>query len=269
MAHRPLECPRNRPRLAWWTSLLVCIGTLAGCIQMGDPSKPIPTSLAQAPGKPRRLVVVLPGRADAVVDLQKSGIARAVQSAWPDADVMLTGLGLGYYLQGHAAQRLHEEVIVPARRRGYAQVWLVGASLGGMGAVLYDRAYPNDVDGIVLLAPYLGDRKTQDEVAAAGGLSAWQPPPPAKIITPDNFQRELWRHLHGWSREPAATRNVWLVYGRDDEFSEAMPLLAPILPHGHVLLRDGGHDWNVWSPAAREVLVRIGEQAGQPGSLAD
>ncbi|WP_427915087.1 hypothetical protein ACPWT1_09290 [Ramlibacter sp. MMS24-I3-19] len=249
-------------RLPWWSSLLLCVGILSGCVQFGDPSKPIPTSLAHAPTKPRRLVVVLPGRADDVGDLQKSGIAQAVQSAWPDADVVLTGLGLGYYLQGRAEQRLHDEVIMPARGRGYAQVWLVGASLGGMGAVLYDRAYPNDVDGMVLLAPYLGDKKTQDEVAAAGSLSAWQPPPPAKIITPDNFQQEVWRHLHGWSRQPAATRNVWLAYGKDDEFSAAMPLLAPILPSGHVLLRDGGHDWDVWSPVAGEILARIGRQPG-------
>ncbi|MGZ5179248.1 MAG: alpha/beta fold hydrolase [Ramlibacter sp.] len=249
-------------RPLWWTSLLLCIGILAGCIQMGDPSQPIPTFLVNAPTQPRRMVVVLPGRADSVVDLQKSGIAQAVQLAWPDADVMLTGVALGYYMQGQAEQRLHDEVIMPARRRGYAQVWLVGASLGGMGAVMYDRAYPRDVDGMVLLAPYLGNKKIQSEVAAAGGVSAWQAPPTVKAVTAANFQQELWRHLQSWSRQPAAARNVWLVYGTDDPFRESMPLIAPLLPSGHVFLRDGGHDWGVWSPAVREVLVRIGEQRG-------
>lgn len=249
-------------RLTWWTSILLCIGVLSGCIQMGDPSKPIPTFLVHAPSEPRRLVVVLPGRADDLADLRKSGIAQAVQSAWPDADVILTGLALGYYMQGRADQRLHDEVIVPARRRGYAQVWLVGASLGGMGAVLYDRAYPNDVDGLVLLAPYLGDKEILSEVTAAGGVPAWRPPPAQKTLTADNFQQELWRHLQGWSRRPSVARNVWLVYGTDDPLREAMPLVAPLLPPGHALLRDGGHDWLVWSPAARDVLLRIGEQSG-------
>lgn len=253
-------------RLVWWSSLLLSVGILSGCIQFGDPSRPIPTFLADAPAQARRLVVVLPGRADDVAALRTSGIVQAVQAAWPDADVVLTGLALGYYLQGQADQRLHDEVIEPARRRGYAQVWLVGASLGGMGAVLYDRAYPGDVDGIVLLAPYLGDRQIQSEVAAAGGVSRWQPPPPANVLTAQNFQQELWRHLQSWSRQPAAARNVWLVYGRDDPFRESMPLLAPVVPSGHVLLRDGGHEWDVWAPAAREVLARIGEQAGRLGA---
>lgn len=124
----------------WWSSLLLFAGMLMGCFPIGDPSKPIPTALTNAPIQAQRLVVVLPGRGDDLIDLRKSGIVQAVQSAWPDADVMLTGLALRYYLEGLAEQRLHQEVIVPARRRGYAQVWLVGASLGGMRAVMYDRA---------------------------------------------------------------------------------------------------------------------------------
>lgn len=259
---RPLVPPGTPMRLIWWSPLLLCVGVLSGCIQMGDPSRPIPTFLAHAPSRAQRLVVVLPGRADDLADLRQSGIAQAVQSAWPDADVVLTGLALGYYMQGRADQRLHDEVIVPARRRGYAQVWLAGASLGGMGAVLYDRAYPGDVDGMVLLAPYLGDKEILSEVAAAGGVSKWRAPPGATTLTADNFQQELWRHLQDWSHRPAAARNVWLVYGNEDPLREAMPLLAPLLPPGHALLRDGGHDWHVWSPAARDVLVRIGEQPG-------
>jgi pimeloyl-ACP methyl ester carboxylesterase len=184
-----------------------------------------------------------------------------VQAAWPDADVMLTGLALGYYMEGLAEQRLHDEVIVPARRRGYAQVWLVGASLGGMGAVMYDRAYPNEVNGMVLLAPYLGEKRVLSQMAAAGGISAWQPPP-KRAISADSFPEELWRQLQTWSHQPAAARNVWLVYGKSDRMREAMPLLVPLLPPGHVLLREGGHEWRVWSPATRDVLVRIEEQRG-------
>jgi hypothetical protein len=245
-----------------WPPLLLCIGILSGCFRIGEPSKPIPTFLVNAPTEPRRLVVVLPGRADDLIDLQKSGIAQAVQSAWPDADVILTGLAVGYYVQGGVEERLHSEVIMSARRRGYAQVWLVGASLGGTGAVMYDRAYPNDVDGMLLLAPYLGNTLLLSRIAAAGGVSTWQPPPRVEAITAANFQQELWRHLQTWSRRPDAVRNVWLAYGKKDRLREAMPLLAPLLPPGNVLLREGGHDWSVWSPVTREVLIRIDEQRG-------
>src|SRR3954469_23310787 len=135
-----------------WSSLLLWAGMLFGCFPRGDPSQPIPTASIAAPQPAKRLVVVLPGRGDDLQDLRKSGVAQAVQSAWPDADVVLTGLALGYYVEGQAEQRLHSEVVVPARRRGYAQVWLVGASLGGMGALLYDRAHAGEVSGMLLLA---------------------------------------------------------------------------------------------------------------------
>jgi pimeloyl-ACP methyl ester carboxylesterase len=249
-------------RLTWWSSLLLAVGTLMGCFPLGDPSKPIPTALVNAPTTARRLVVVLPGRGDDLIGLRKSGIAQAVQSAWPDADVALTGLTLGYYMEGLAEQRLHDEVIVPARRRGYAQIWLVGASLGGMGAVMYDRAYPNQVNGMVLLAPYLGEKRVLSRITAAGGISAWHPPRKEVPINADNFPEKLWRQLQTWSRQPAAARNVWLAYGKADRLRESMPLLTPLLPPGHVLLREGGHEWPVWSPATRDVLVRIDEQRG-------
>lgn len=248
-------------RLFSWSSLLLSAGMLFGCFPRGDPSHPIPTVTLAAPQQAQRLVVVLPGRGDDLEDLRRSGIAQAVQSAWPDADVVLTGLALGWYLEGVADQRLHDEVIAPARKRGYRQVWLVGASLGGMGAILYDRAYPGEVAGMVLLAPYLGENDTVEKVAAAGGVARWQPPPAPAALTGDNFQEELWRHVQGWSRRPASARNVWLAYGNEDRFATADAMLGTALPPGHVLVREGGHDWDVWSPATREVLERIARQA--------
>ncbi|RZJ24483.1 MAG: alpha/beta hydrolase [Haliea sp.] len=217
-------------RIPSWTLLLLSLGMLVGCFPRGDPSRPIPTALVVAPEKARRLVVVLPGRADDIADLRASGIAQAVQSAWPDADVLLTGLALGFYLEGRAEMRLQDEIIAPARARGYAQIWLVGASLGGMGALLHQRSYPGGVDGMVLLAPYLGE-------------SAAQP--------------LLLQHLEGLRREPERARSLWLAYGRSDRLRGSMPLLEPLLPPGQVLVRDGGHDWELWSPVTGDILRRV------------
>jgi hypothetical protein len=249
-------------RVLSWSSVLLSLGMLFGCFPRGDPSKPIPTALLAAPQNAQRLVVVLPGRADDVDDLRRSGIAQAVQSAWPDADVVLTGLALGYYMEGQAEQRLHAEVIVPARKRGYTEVWLVGASLGGMGALMYDRAYPNTVDGMVLLAPYLGEKSVLQQIAEAGGIARWQPPPAPASVNGDNFQRELWRHVQTWSRKPENAKNVWLAYGNKDGLRESMPLLTPVLKPEQVLVRDGGHAWDVWSSCTREILTTINTQRG-------
>lgn len=226
---------------------------LAGCPVGGDSAKPIPTSFIPAPQATERLMVVLPGRADDLRTLRRSGIVAAIHRSWPDTDVVLAELSMPYYLDGKASRRLHDEVIAPARRRGYRQIWLSGASLGGMGTLMYDQAYPGELDGLVLLAPFLGEAAILREINGAGGVVRWDAGPP-QAITADNWQHELWRHVQALSRDPARARRVWLAYGDDDKLRKAMPLLAAVLPPEQVLVRPGGHNWRVWSSAMGEVL---------------
>lgn len=235
------------------TMLLAMVVLLGACTAQGDRSRPIPTSLIPAPLAAQRLVVVLPGRADDLDSLQRGGVVDVIQKHWPDADVVLAELSPAYYVGGQAPRRLHEEVIEPARERGYQEIWLVGASLGGMGSILYDRAYPGQIDGIVLLAPYLGDSPILRRITAAGGITQWGPGP-AQALSPDNWQHEMWRHLRTWDDTPDRTRNVWLAYGERDRMRSSMPVLIPLLPDGNVLVRPGGHTWRVWSPALGEIL---------------
>jgi pimeloyl-ACP methyl ester carboxylesterase len=248
--------------------LLSIVALLTACPMTGDASAPIATQLlpSAAAQKSRVLVVVLPGRGDDVDALRKNGIGESIQSAWPQADVLLAGVTMPYYFQGRMPQRLHDEVIVPARKRGYREVWLAGASMGGMGALLYDRRYPTDIDGMVLMAPYLGEQDVIDEITSAGGLAKWQPgkaQDPAPADAPEfkswrTAEREVWRYLKGWNGERAGRgRRVWIVYGEEDRLNAVMPLLAPLLPDHHILLRPGGHAWVVWTPAANEIFKQI------------
>ncbi len=244
------------------TLLLLAALLLGGCFPAGNADLPIPHALVPAKVQATRLVVVLPGRADDLAAMQRSGMAEAVQSAWPDADVILTGLALDYYMQGRAPQRLHEEIVAPARRHGYREVWLAGASMGGMGTLMYDQAYPGEMDGLVLLAPYMGERSLLREIAQAGGIKQWDAGP-AQAMNADNFQRELWRHVQGWARRSGPPVNVWLAYGDRDRLRKAMPLLAPALRADQVLVREGGHDWEVWSAATAEILGLVERQNGR------
>lgn len=235
--------------------LLACLALLPACLPRGDPSRPIPYTLhPAATGEARRLVVVLPGRADDLDALRRSGMAEAIQGAWPDADVVLAELTLAFYLDGRAARRLHDEIVAPMQARGYEAVWLAGASMGGMGAVLYDLEYPGDADGLVLLAPYLGGRAVRDEVAGAGGVAAWEPGPVPAERSRGTVDRDLWRQVRTWARDPARAADVWVAYGDRDRLRDALPLLAPVLPSDQLLVRQGGHDWDVWSAATAEVL---------------
>ena len=236
---------------------LALLLTLGGCLPASDPGKPVPTLLIPAQQPAQRLVVVLPGRADNLGALRRSGMPEAIQAAWPDADVLLAELTLGYYMQGRAPERLHAEVIAPARARGgYREIWLAGASMGGMGVLMYDRLHPGEMDGLVLLAPYLGDAKQLREIGDAGGVAQWQAGDP-QTTDPDAWQRVLWQHIQRLSQNPKQARRVWLAYGDRDRLREAMPLLIPALPQDQVLVREGGHTWAVWSPAMGEVLRQV------------
>lgn len=238
--------------MCWLVAALSLL--LFGCFPAGDAGMPIPKVLVPSKITATRLVVVLPGRGDDLAAMQRTGMAEAIHDAWPDADVILTGLSYNYYMQGRAPQRLHDEVIAPARKRGYREVWLAGASMGGMGSLMYDRAYPGEMDGLILLAPYLGEKRLLREIAESGGITQWQPGPMPERVDADNFQRELWRDLQDWSRDPGKASNVWLAYGDRDRLRKAMPLLEPLLPPAQIKVRAGGHDWTVWSNATQEVL---------------
>lgn len=230
-----------------------------GCAAGGDITRPVPTTFVAAPQPAHRLVVMLPGRGDSLRSLGDRRVAQLIQQHWPDADVILTGLSMPFYRQGRATQRLHDEVIVPARRPGYRQVWLAGISLGGMGALLYDQQYPDTIDGMLLLSPYLGEDAIQREIRQAGGLAAWQPGP-AQVLGPQTFQRELWRYLKSWPALPQRTDSVWLAYGADEPFRQPIELMSPLLAPDHVIMLPGKHNWKFWSQALPALLDRVSAQ---------
>jgi pimeloyl-ACP methyl ester carboxylesterase len=237
------------------------VALLSACLNTGDSRRPIPTeTFVGSASRGEILVVVLPGRWDDVPVMSESGIARAIGEAWPEADVLLAGATLAYYLDGGLAPRLHTEVIAPARERGYRQIWLAGASMGGMGTLLYERQFPGELDGLVLLAPFLGDRGLFREIMAAGGVAGWDPGPEPAQVNRDNYQRELWRYLKTWTERPELGRRAWIAYGDQDRLRQAVPVFSPLLPPAQVLERPGGHKWEVWVPAAAEVFTAVRAQ---------
>ncbi|MEO5596460.1 MAG: alpha/beta hydrolase [Lysobacteraceae bacterium] len=239
---------------------------------MGDVRQPIPMRLIPAPqadasgptlrqAKPHQLlVIVLPGRGDSVSNLEHVGIAKAIQKAWPDADVMLTGTALSYYMQGAVWERLHDEIVEPARHQGYTQIWMSGASLGGMGTLLYEQHYPGELRGLVLWAPYLGEKPLLKEIDSAGGLAPWQPGPVPALVDKNNFQRETWRWLQGWNGKSDPAQRVWLGFGEHDKLRYAMPAITPLLAGDHVFVRPGRHAWTTWNMLATEMFQRIRAQ---------
>ena len=235
------------------TTLSLLIGA---CAAGGDVRKPIPSEFFSAKQTSRRLVVMLPGRGDDLESMKRKRVVSIIQESWPDADVILTGLTMPFYRQGRAATRLHDEIIAPARNAGQRSIWLMGISLGGMGALLYEHDYPGQIDGLLLLSPYLGDEVVPNAIRRAGGLKEWSPGPP-QPVSADTFQYELWRTLKNISGEPQRNQAVWLAYGSEEPFRAAIELVSPMLPAENVVMLPGHHNWTLWTPATSVVLERV------------
>lgn len=216
---------------------------------------PVPTDFRAAPVPGSRLVIVLPGRGGSLEGLQRAGIAATIQRAWPDADVLLTEVGMRQYNDLSATRRIHDEMVEPARRRGVRSIWLLGASLGGTGVLLYERDYPGTVEGLVALAPYMGDARLRSSIKDAGGVKAWEPP--AWDGRPDMaWQVDLWRTVGRVAADPRRATSLWFGYGQRDPVRNAAPLLEQALPPGQVVVRPGKHDWSTWSRLVTEILGR-------------
>ncbi len=193
-------------------------------------------------GAGRVLLVMLPSAKARPRDLVQYGFVQALRGRGLTIDVAAVEAHLGYYLDGSLSSYLTHDIIAPARARNYRRIWLMGISLGGMGALHYAREHPADIEGAIVLAPFLGTRGTIAEVVAAGGLSHWQP----GAVKPDDNERRLLAWIKAYRPAAAAGPEIYLGYGTDDRFAAASRMLAGRLPAAHVVAIPGGHDWATW-----------------------
>jgi pimeloyl-ACP methyl ester carboxylesterase len=240
--------------------LLSCLAVLglAGCFTIGDSRLPIPTETVAAPraAAERTLVIVLGGFGVDAKDIRERGVARAIQDGWPEEDVLLTSATYAYYRDGRLVPRLHDEVVVPALRTGY-RVWLAGASMGGMGVLLYEQEHPGTLAGVILFAPFVGNYGLLKEIRAAGGPRQWDPGPLPEEVNRDNYQRQVWKMVKGWASEPERGRRVWLACGIDDHLIDGVRLLAGALPENRFMELQGGHNWSNLLDGTRVLFARI------------
>ena len=196
------------------------------------------------------LLVMLPSAKACPRDLVEYGFMRTMRKRGLPVDVIAVDAHLGYYLDGSFNKRLHDDVIAPARARKYRRIWLMGISLGGMGSLLYAREHPTNIEGLILLVPFIGLRGTIAEVVRAGGLTQWQP----GIIKADDDERRLLAWFKTFEAGAPALPEIYLGYGTADRFATAIQLLAARLPPARVTTITGGHDWNTWLHLWQQLL---------------
>ncbi len=196
------------------------------------------------------VIICLPGIGDTADDFAARGFVGSLnQTAWP-TDVVTVDAHYGYYADRTILEQLRQDVVLPAKAAGYREIWLVGVSLGGFGALLYTSRYAEDLSGVLALAPFLGHRNLIAEIKTSGGLSEWAGSPLSGREEP----RNLWRWLKTSLQQPETFPPVYLGYGHSDRFAEGHRLLSAALPPGRVFTAPGGHRWSVWRGLWMEFL---------------
>jgi len=198
----------------------------------------------------RILLVMLPGAGIGAGEFAEHGMIASVQERGLAIDIVAACPALDLYLDGTIAEALHCSIVAPALARGYRRLWFLGISLGGMGALLYTSTHAEQVEGLVLLAPFLGAQGTVAELAEAGGLASWSPSGSSATMTEQ--QSLVW--LQGFLARKPACPALYLGYGRRDRFARGHRMLAEWLPKGHVVTIEGGHDWDTWLALWRQLL---------------
>lgn len=239
-------------RTPWLYATALTLTLAGGCVARPTQT-PIGTTRAAAGSmtRPDTLVLMFPGYGDAGADYLEHGFVTAMDRAGVDTDVVALDAHYGYYAQRNLLDRVQTDVLEPARQRGYRHVWLVGISMGGLGALLTAQAHDDLVDGVVLLSPFLGRRRVAREIERAGGLHAWTP-----ADDRDDYSTQLWTWLKHNSR-PEDGAAVFLGHG-EGETGPAFDLLAEALPPEHVARTPGGHTWTTWERVWPQLLDRGG-----------
>ena len=188
-----------------------------------------------------RLIVFLPGIGDLAEDFEAAGLICAAMSTELVADAIAVDAHFGYYARRSVVDRLAHDVVLPARRRGYREIWLVGISMGGAGALAYTAHHPAHVERVLLLAPYLGEAKRIQAIIDEPCLQT------DKMVARSEVDpmHDVWR----WMVRPDAhdvLTKLYLGYGIRDRFATANALLGARLPATHVRSLPGGHDWRTW-----------------------
>lgn len=199
--------------------------------------------LANASKKASTLIILLPGANHLPEDFITQGFVSAVRQRQLDIDLVMPELAFDQIADQTILREIHDTVMQLYTALGYRNIWIAGISIGGYVAIAYAHRYPGEVNGLMLLAPYPGNRITTSEIALAGGVKEWAP----DAIPDDDTERGNWY----WLKNNANTTNVnptevHLGYGENDRFAEGIAMMAQVLPDKHVDRISGDHVWSVW-----------------------
>ncbi len=247
------------------------LASTAGCYFTRSPSRPLPALEFRRSTLVREhcLIVFVPGFLDGPDTFLENHFPDEVLASGAPCDSVAVDLHYRYYGETPSsgdgiASIMFADVLEPAAARGYEEIWLVGISMGGLGALLTAERHPELVTGVILLSPFVGEEALLHEIEAAGGAETWHPPAglDRQPWTQDNYSAHLWSWLRGYATDPDAMPPLYVGWGESDRLGAADRLLAQMQPADHVLTTEGEYNWRTWYPLFHELLARA-----RPGAL--
>jgi len=224
---------------------------LSGCLGLAPVESPMPViEVVEGDARHKSVVIMLPGRGDRADTFIRQGFERAGKRR--GFDTIAVDAHFGYYMQRSLLPRLHEDVIAPARAAGYENVWLLGISMGGFGSLLYASEHPELVDGVILLAPFLGDEAAIEQILNNGGVENL-----AAVQTDiEDYEFAVW----SWIREASNGRQptpIILGYGLADSMAPGYRALTDVIEPASVYTLEGGHKWTTWGPLWQKIAADL------------
>jgi pimeloyl-ACP methyl ester carboxylesterase len=253
---RPLH---HRLLLSLFSAALAVL--FSGCVFF-TANSPLEPLRYESPGeeRPKNLLIFLRGRGGSHEDFENLSFVGAVHERNLPFDILVPNTHIGYYYAETLVPRLKTDLIDPAKAAGYENIWLAGASMGGLGAMIYLKEHPEDIDGVVLISPFMGYDEIIEEIDAAGGVATWEP---GDYDPEDDWERMLWQ----WFKEDFAGKSeawpvIYLGYGDEDFLLPGQRMLATILPPERVMEIPGDHGPDVMKKIWLDFLDRgvLGEK---------
>lgn len=185
-------------------------------------------------------VLFLPAAYSSPEDFVQAGFVAAVRERALPLDLVFADVNLQHLTDRTILRRVRHELVLPARALGCTSIWICGISLGGFIGLSFAARYTAEIDGLCLLAPYLGNHMITGEIERAKGVATWTP----GELAPDDDERRVWRYIKSRAHQHVAIR---LGYGREDRFAHSHRMMAAALDPQNVQVVAGGHEWPVWS----------------------
>ena len=221
-----------------------------------SPSKPMRVQDFRDAQKPKKhLMILLSGRGASFDYFEANHWVEIAEKYTQDYDFIAPYAHYGYYVTNQLVPRLHEDIILPAKKQGYETISLAGISMGGTGSLLYSENYPAEINCLYLISPYLGKEAVQKQIKTEGGLAKWH----LRMEDEHDWNYQLWQQLQTITADPRQRQTLFLGYGDKDRLT-GHGLLAKSLPATHVIQIEGNHD--------DVTFARLWERMLQQGLLA-